>query len=219
MSANQITKLLSETWNKLIKDEQKEYKIKAAQMNAEEEVPCPKCGEKFLSNSQLINHLMTEHIEATAATSSITASSSTMSTENRLGNNQSTIPKCDICGKMFYLLEMLNDHKTAANSSGVEHAEAVGAQYATNSVERDVHSSEEPATNLVWAKPANQPWPAKIISKVDGEISEEELFDEEGTRKMIEHIKLKPFSKLSKIPRRSNIWKAAYARALQIFKM
>ena len=82
----------------------------------------------------------------------------------------------------------------------------------------NMNAEEELGTRLVWVKLANQLWPAKLISN-EGEVSEVELFDEEGTRKMIEHIKLKPFSRLNKIPRRSNLWKAAYTRALQCFEV
>ena len=40
-------------------------------------------------------------------------------------------------------------------------------------------------------KIANLYWPAKIIRKIDGEITEIEVFDELKTRKIVEHIKLK----------------------------
>ena len=50
-----------------------------------------------------------------------------------------------------------------------------------------------------------------------GEISEIQLFDDIGTKKTVEHIKLKPFEKLDKIPaRRNKYWKEAYARALEM---
>ena len=59
-------------------------------------------------------------------------------------------------------------------------------------------------------------WPAKLIRKIDGEVSEIELFDETNTKKTVEHIKLKPFEKLDKIPaRRNKYWKEAYFKALE----
>lgn len=227
MTPNQITKLLTQTWNSLTKDEQKVYKTKATEMNSTEEVLCPKCGGTFVSNTELIKHLMTDHIEATTS-SGTQASASTSS----VANNQSTLQKCNVCGKLFYTIDKLNDHKATTHNIQVKNSEV--AQNMAESEEADkegnvhsedvdeetnVHPPEDPATSLVWVKLANQPWPAKMISNVDGEISEVELFDEEGTRKMIEHIKLKPFSKLDKIPKRSNLWKAAYEKALQCLGM
>ena len=65
---------------------------------------------------------------------------------------------------------------------------------------------------------ANLLWLAKLVSKVDGELTEVELFDDQNTKKTVEHIKLKPFTKLRKMPaRRSQYWKDAYARALLEF--
>ena len=62
-------------------------------------------------------------------------------------------------------------------------------------------------------------WPAKIIRKIDGEITEIEMFDNEKTRKTVEHIKLKAFEKLVKVPvKRSKAWKKAYEKAIIEFE-
>ena len=218
LSANQITKLLSEAWNSLSKDEQKVYKVKAAQMNSSEEVlevPCPKCGEKFNSNGELIKHLMKDHIDVSSSTTLGSAS-----TSSGTDSTQSTIHKCGTCGKMFINKDRLDDHK--AENHGVQPEVAAAQQ--TGVVAADdapitlEEIEEESVSNLVWVKLANQPWPARVIS-TSGEISEVELFDEEQTRKMIEHIKLNQFNKLTKIPKRLNIWKATYARALQCMEI
>ena len=221
LTPNAITKLLSEAWNKLTKEEQKEYKVKAAQMNAEdaEDFPCPKCGDKCVSNSDLIKHLMTQHIDA--ASSVTQASSSNSSDLNSVGDNQSRIHKCNICGKMYFNMDKLNEHKATTHNTQenpTQEEEPMEGDAVEVTDDGNINAEEELGTRLVWVKLANQPWPAKLISN-EGEVSEVELFDEEGTRKMIEHIKLKPFSRLNKIPRRSNLWKAAYTRALQCFKV
>ena len=68
---------------------------------------------------------------------------------------------------------------------------------------------------LVWVKLASIAWPAKMIRKVDGELSEIEMYDGLKTKKIVEHIKLKPFQKLKKIPvKRNKHWKEAYASAV-----
>ena len=73
---------------------------------------------------------------------------------------------------------------------------------------------DDDRSSLVWVKLASTYWPARLIRSVDGELSEIELFD--GTKKTMEHIKLKPFEKLAKIPtKRSKIWKNMYALALK----
>ena len=52
--------------------------------------------------------------------------------------------------------------------------------------------------------------PSTCFSKVDGELTEVEMFDDQNTKKTVEHIKLKPFTKLTKMPaRRSQYWKDA----------
>ena len=50
-------------------------------------------------------------------------------------------------------------------------------------------------------------WPAKLLPKVDEDLSEIELFDEPKTNKIVEHVKVKPFNRLEK---RSKYWREAY---------
>ena len=57
-------------------------------------------------------------------------------------------------------------------------------------------------------------WPDKIVLKIYGKITKIEIFNELKTKKTVEHIKLKPFQKLAKVPKRSKAWKAAYEKAV-----
>ena len=46
--------------------------------------------------------------------------------------------------------------------------------------------------------------------------SEIDFFDDENSTKTVENTKIKPFEKLTKVPKRSNLWKAAYNKALKM---
>ena len=84
-----------------------------------------------------------------------------------------------------------------------------------DNIEREGNAGEQEQVELVMVKIANLYWPAKIIKKIDGEITDIEVFDELKTRKIVEHIKLKTFEKLKKVPaKRSKAWKEAYAKAI-----
>ena len=79
--------------------------------------------------------------------------------------------------------------------------------------------NENYAKTLVRVKLASIFWPARMIGKVARELSEIELFDGLHTKKTVEHIKLKPFEKLKKIPvKRSKYWKEFYALALLVLE-
>ena len=82
------------------------------------------------------------------------------------------------------------------------------------SIDLDVENEQPEAKELVLVKHDNVFWPAKIVRKIDGEITEIEIFNELKTKKTVEHIKLKPFQKLAKVPKRSKAWKAAYEKAV-----
>ena len=119
---------------------------------------------------------------------------------------QSTMKQCMECGIIFYSDKTLEAHKEK------EHR-------VIDPINEEVEEQEVPSSPvLFWVRLANQPWPARFVSNIDGEITEIELFDEECSRKRVEHVKLKPFSKLPKIPRRSKMWKDAYAKALAMFE-
>ena len=231
MSANQITKKLSEAWKTLSAEEQNRYRVKAAQLKEKEaeadtEVACPKCGEKFTSNSDVINHLMTSHVgessgsvETTQSTSSGSVEPTQSTSSGPVESTQSTINKCGICGRMFFRQEKLNEHIAVDHNNRA--GDAINEQGDDNGViaiEDDEEVVNENEASLVWVKLANLFWPARLVAKVDGELSKIELFDEEKTIKTVEHIKIKPFEKLKKIPsKRTKYWKDAYAKALEEF--
>ena len=149
--------------------------------------------------------------------------------------------KKSICGKMCLSQEMMDRHKrlhhsipiTIEESTGADSTEPAGNNVDTNQAaaigeiiddnfeasgtlpnEEDIEE-EDSTGDLVWVKLASIAWPAKMIRKVNGELSEIEMFDGIKTKKVVEHIKLKPFQKLKKVPvKRNRHWKDAYALAL-----
>ena len=230
----EITKKISEEWHKLTDDEKQYYKERAAQINKDRVdndvqdndenrgVECPKCEERIPSQAALVNHILNVHVQPVATTSS--------SSSNTHGMH--TLFQCDVCGKVLFSKRNLDKHKeddhTAAseapnnNGSGniieVEdiNEENVEDQAIENPAIEDGIEDEGNNTELVWVKLASVYWPAKLVGRVNGELSEIELFDDEGTKKTVEHIKIKPFEKLDKIPaRRNKYWKEAYALALE----
>ena len=225
----EITKKISEEWHKLTDDEKQYYKERAAQINKDrvtndkEEndetrgVDCPKCEVRVVSQTELVSHILSVHVQPVASTSSSSDSTQGMH----------TLFQCDVCGKILFSKRNLDKHK--------EDDHAVASE-ATNNIESgdiievgDIEEEivDDPAieddieneandTELVWVKLASIYWPAKLVRRIDGEISEIELFDDAGTKKTVEHIKIKPFEKLDKIPaRRNKYWKEAYSLALE----
>ena len=54
---------------------------------------------------------------------------------------------------------------------------------------------------------------------IDGDVTEIQLFDDLGTQMAAQHLKLKPFEKLKKVPeKRSKAWKEAYKKALSVLE-
>ena len=224
----EITRKISEEWHKLSNDEKKIYKERAAEINrgrTDEEIKCPKCEEQIGSQAELVNHILVAHVES-VATTPISSDSGT----------QSRIFKCSICGKMLLSQEMMESHKRLHHSIPItiqentedESTDHAGIDDDTNQVAAisDIEASVTPPNEddienddskgeLVWVKLASIAWPAKMIRKVDGELSEIEMYDGLKTKKIVEHIKLKPFQKLKKIPvKRNKHWKEAYASAV-----
>ena len=113
---------------------------------------------------------------------------------------------------MFCSQEKLNEHHL------MEHTESNVIPEQTQEVEEvnqvELLEEAEPRT-LVWVRLANQNWPAKVVRYI-GELTEIEFFDEENSTKTVENTKIKPFEKLTKVPKRSNLWKAAYNAALKM---
>ena len=236
MSANLITKKLSEAWKKLSDEEQNRYRVKAAQLKENEvdmEVAseaCPKCADKFPSKSDVIDHLMTFHVggssgsvEPTPSTSSGSMEATQSSSSGPVDSTQSTINKCGICGRMFNRQEKLNEHIEVVHNNRAVDVDAINEQgedqgfiAIEDDEEAENENDAENEARLVWVKLANLFWPARLVAQVDGELSKIELFDEEKTIKTVEHIKIKPFEKLKKVPaKRTKYWKDAYAKALE----
>ena len=144
-----------------------------------------------------------------------------------------TLFQCNLCGKILFSQRNLDNHKEADHPVAGEttddnentNANAIEVEDMDDQLVEDLANEEESVnviadddkeTELVWVKLASIYWPAKLIRKINGEISEIELFDETNTKKIVDHIKLKPFEKLDKIPaRRNKHWKEAYSLALE----
>ena len=93
-------------------------------------------------------------------------------------------------------------------------------------VEEDITNQEFPVeeegsndVSLVWVKIGNIFWPAKVGRMIDGDVTEIQLFDDLGTQMAAQHLKLKPFEKLKKVPeKRSKAWKESYKVALSLLE-
>ena len=219
MSPVEITKKLSEDWKALDDTQKTRYKEKAAEANGEE--VCPKCDAKYTSKADVINHLMNEHIGETNTPVE--------------DSTQSTILKCDICGRMFFNEARLQahkgeDHANVDQSSVIDFSHVEQQEEESNAAVNEPHDESAVATfnaehlqekeveQLVWVKLATIVWPAKVVETV-GELTKIQVLDEKNTMKTVEHTKVKPFSPLTKIPvKRTKIWKAAYARALELLE-
>ena len=167
------------------------YKAKAAEINnisteSDKQLQCPKCDKTFLKNEDLINHLVSEHVEQRG---------------HSLTGNQSTIHKCNNCGRMFFTEERLQIHMKDDHTNGVE-VESVTLEETLEEVPGDVATYDDEAdeaeeiaegevpgdvatyddiadeaeeiaegeeTSLVWVKLANIFWPAKVTRKIDGD--------------------------------------------------
>ena len=61
----------------------------------------------------------------------------------------------------------------------------------------------------------NTMWPCWVISHGGNEIANVKIYDDAGTDLDVEAVKLKPFERLTRIPRsRTAEWRRAYDRAL-----
>ena len=132
---------------------------------------------------------------------------------------QHTINQCRNCGNVFYgearlKQHMLKDHPEQENVIiETNNDDNVAADEQQEDIDGEGNTGEQEQVELVMVKIVNLYWPAKIIKKIDGEITEIEVFDELKTRKTVEHIKLKAFEKLKKVPaKRSKAWKEAYEK-------
>ena len=93
-------------------------------------------------------------------------------------------------------------------------------------VEQDMTNQEfqveEEGSNdvsLVWVKIGNIFWPAKVVRMINGDVTEIQLFDNLASQMAAQHLKLKPFDKLKKVPeKRSKAWKEAYKMALSLLE-
>lgn len=201
-SANEVTKELNRLWKATNESEKEEYREKANTLNSESNLKtCPKCPETFANEDDLISHLLERHVSNKESSSGASTSS-----------NQSTIEKCNVCGRMFCSVAKLNEHQL------MEHMDSNVIPEQNQEVEEisQVELLEEAETRtLVWVRLANQNWPAKVVRYI-GELTEIEFFDDENSTKTVENTKIKPFEKLTKVPKRSNLWKAAYNKALKM---
>ena len=217
MTPNDITKKLSELWKNLSEEEKTSYKIKATEYNnsdkeATKHCACPKCDKVFETSDELVRHLVETHVESPVV------EASTVLPGNVL---QHTINQCRKCGNVFYgearlKQHMLKDHPEQENVIiETNNDDNVAADEQQEDIDGEGNTGEQEQVELVMVKIVNLYWPAKIIKKIDGEITEIEVFDELKTRKTVEHIKLKAFEKLKKIPaKRSKAWKEAYEKAI-----
>ena len=99
---------------------------------------------------------------------------------------------------------MLQDHPEQENVIiEMNNDDNVAADEQQEDIDGEGNTGEQEQVELVMVKIVNLYWPAKIIKKIDGEITEIEVFGELKTRKTVEHIKLKAFEKLKK----GGIWK------------
>ena len=225
MTPNDITKRLSELWKNLSEEEKTAYKLKATEFNNsnkeadKKHFACPKCDKTFETSDELVRHLVETHVENSA-----------VETSTVLPNvvSQHTINQCRKCGNVFYgetrlKQHMLKDHPEQENvileTDDVDNVVTDENNGLEENMEAEGNSGEQERNELVMVKIVNLYWPAKIIKKIDGEITEIEMFDDEKTRKTVEHIKLKPFEKLVKVPaKRSKAWKEAYEKAVMEFE-
>ena len=164
-----------------------------------------------------MSHILSVHVQPVASTSSSSDSTQGMH----------TLFQCDVCGKILFSKRNLDKHKEddhavaseATNnveSGGIIEVGDIEEEFVDDPAIEDDIENEANDTELVWVKLASIYWPAKLVRRIDGEISEIELFDDAGTKKTVEHIKIKPFEKLDKIPaRRNKYWKEAYSLALE----
>ena len=167
------------------------------------------------------NHLMTNHIGQTPGPSVKRDTTPEVKTASTPGFDatQSTIHKCNLCGRMFVTNHKLNEHKETVHIN--DSNDLIGE---TNETISDVsfESIDDDKPTLVWVKIATMFWPEKVIKQKEGngELTYIELFDESRTKKTVEHIKMKPFEKLPKVlTKRSKAWKAAYACAVAILEI
>ena len=77
--------------------------------------PCPKCGEKFLSKSDVISHILTYHVESNS-----NPNTGTVELNN---SSQSRIHKCKECGKMLLTKERLNKNIVKDHSNHEDNSE------------------------------------------------------------------------------------------------
>ena len=222
MPAVQITKILSQMWQKLLPTEKDEYKEKTKLQALKKSEKCPKCEETFDTQADVITHLIAVHMNQ----------NDNSSTSTTTAKNQATIKKCNVCGRMFLTEDRLDTHMRdehsdevivmcnggcggACNGVCVTGDVAGGTEIVT--VEPQNDEAEETHKEIVWAKISTIFWPAKIVRKL-GELTEIELFDSEKTKKMLQNTKLKPFQALQKLPgKKSKYWKEAYELALSEF--
>ena len=236
-----VTKLLGQMWQTLSVSEKNEYKEKAkALQEIKESVKCPKCENTFENQTLVISHMVSAHLtenEDTAATAALHAPESgapVRAAPERAAPDQTTLVTCNQCGKLFFSREGLEAHKrndhgvqaeeedNAAQCSGVCGGACNGLCTMDVDSVRDeelqgegVHDEGLPdeGGEIVWAKITSMFWPAKILRKL-GELTEIVLYDEEGTKKILQNTKLKPFEPLQKVSsNRSKYWKKAYELA------
>ena len=98
LSAIAITKLISQMWQSLSVEEKNVYKEKAKELKANDAEKCPKCDETFETQLLVINHMMSLHVTGDTNNTPV------------VQPNQSTIMKCNQCGRMFYSKERLEEH-------------------------------------------------------------------------------------------------------------
>ena len=197
-------------WQKLSPTDKDEYKEKAKLQALKKSEKCPKCEETFDTQADVITHLIAVHMNQND-----NSSTSTMTAEN-----QATIKKCNVCGRMFLTEDRLDTHMRdehsdevivmcnggcggACNGVCVTGDVVGGTEFVT--VEPQNDEAEETHKEIVWAKISTIFWPAKIVRKL-GELTEIELFDSEKTKKMLQ------------LPgKKSKYWKEAYELALSEF--
>ena len=98
LSAIAITKMISQMWQSLSVEEKNVYKEKAKELKANDAEKCPKCDETFETQLLIINHMMSLHVTGDTNNTPV------------VQPNQSTIMKCNQCGRMFYSKEGLEEH-------------------------------------------------------------------------------------------------------------
>ena len=222
MPAVQVTKILSQMWQKLSETEKNEYKEKAKLQAQKKSEKCPKCEEYFNNQADVISHMVAVHMSQNE-----NERNSTM-----IAESQATIKKCNMCGRMFLTEDRLETHMRdehneeevvtcnggcggACNGVCATGDAPVATEIVT--VEPQVDVAEEglrESHEIVWAKISTIFWPAKVVRKL-GELTEIQLFDNENTKKIIQNTKLKPFQALKKLPNnKSKYWKEAYQLAL-----